>query len=160
HLPREVRSWILTMTTPDSNSTQVRVPKKSGKRHLRRRNILISVIGVVLFAWVVVHTGPSAVAQQLKALRIALPLVIALSLIRLVLQTRAWSAALKNEGIAVSWRRLIGIRLASQAMGYLTVFGPVLSEPMKINLLRTPVEETATATFLDNGVYWFTSAMV
>jgi hypothetical protein len=31
---------------------------------------------------------------------------------------------------------------------------------MKINLLRTPVEKTATATFLDNGVYWFTSALV
>jgi hypothetical protein len=148
------------MATPDSSSTQLRTQKKSHKRHLRRGNILISVIGVVLFAWVVVHSGPSAVAHQLKALRIALPLVIALSVIRLVLQTRTWSAALKNEGLAVSLRRLIGIRLASQAMGYLTVFGPVLSEPMKINLLRTPVEKTATATFLDNGVYWFTSALV
>jgi len=148
------------MTTLDSNSNQVGTQKESNNRHLRRGNILISIIGIALFAWVVVHSGPSAIAHQLRALRIALPLVIALSLLRLALQTRTWSAALKNEGLDVSLRRLIGIRLASQGMGYLTVFGPVLSEPMKINLLRTPVEETATATFLDNGVYWFTSAMV
>jgi len=110
--------------------------------------------------WVIVHAGPSAIVHQLKVLRVALPIVVALSLARLFLQTLAWSAALKHEGIIVRTPRLIGIRLASQAMGYLTVFGPVLSEPMKINLLRTPVEATATATFLDNGVYWFTSGII
>jgi hypothetical protein len=122
-------------------------------------NLLLTFIGVTLFAWVAVHTGPSAIVHQLKALRIALPIVLALSLCRLLLQTFTWSAALKNEGLDFGAPKLIGIRLASQAMGYLTVFGPVLSEPMKIKLLRSPVEATATATFLDNGVYWFTSAL-
>src|SRR5262249_469995 len=83
-----------------------------------------------------------------------------LSLLRLLLQSRTWSAALENEGLHVEVRRLMKIRIASQAMGYLTVFGPLLSEPMKIKLLRTPVEQTATATFLDNRVYLFTSALV
>jgi hypothetical protein len=45
-------------------------------------------------------------------------------------------------------------------MGYLTVLGPVISEPMKIKLLGTPTEPTITATFLDDGVYWFTSALL
>jgi len=67
----------------------------------------------------------------------------------LFLQTLAWSAALKHEGIIVPTPRLIGIRLASQAMGYLTVFG-LFFRAMKINLLRTPVESHPTATFLDN----------
>jgi len=142
------------MTTPDPNSKPV------GKRGMTRGNLLLTVIGIVLFSWVVVHAGPSDIAHHLKALRIALPIVVALSLCRLFLQTVTWSAALKNEGFDVSAPRLMGIRVASQAMGYLTVFGPVLSEPMKINLLRTPVEATATATFLDNGVYWFTSILV
>src|SRR5260370_23048072 len=31
---------------------------------------------------------------------------------------------------------------------------------MKIKLLGTSSEPTITATFLDNGVYWFTSALV
>jgi len=148
------------MTTFAPNSDSSRVNGKESKRHMTSGSLLLTLIGVTLFAWVIVHAGPSAVVHQLKALRIALPIVLALSLSRLLLQTLTWSAALKNEGLDFGLQKLIGIRLASQAMGYLTVFGLVLSEPMKIKLLRSPVEPTATATFLDNGVYWFTSALV
>ena len=148
------------MTTHDRNTSLLRANGQNGQRRATRGNIVLAVIGVLLFAWVVVHAGPSTIVHQLKALRVALPIVVALSLVRLLLQTSTWSAALKNEGLDVSAPKLMGIRLASQGMGYLTVFGPVLSEPMKINLLRTPVEPTATATFLDNGVYWFTTALV
>jgi hypothetical protein len=145
------------VTRVDSNSNS---SDKGGNRQMKKANLFLAIVGTSLFAWVVVHAGPSAIAHQLKALRVALPIVVALSLARLLLQTFAWSAALKSEGLEVGMARLMGIRLASQAMGYLTVFGPVISEPMKIKLLRSPVEATATATFLDNGVYWFTSALV
>ena len=147
------------MTAFESNATSAH--KNGGRnQHMKKGNVLLAAVGIALLVWVIVHAGPSAIVHQLKVLRVALPIVVALSLARLFLQTLAWSAALKHEGIIVRTPRLIGIRLASQAMGYLTVFGPVLSEPMKINLLRTPVEATATATFLDNGVYWFTSALI
>lgn len=122
--------------------------------------MLLAVVGTALLTWVIMHAGASAITHQLRALKVALPIVVLLSLARLFLQSLTWSAALKNEGLQIGIPWLMGIRLASQGMGYLTVFGPVLSEPMKINLLRSPVEATATATFLDNGVYWFTSALV
>jgi hypothetical protein len=115
---------------------------------------------LALFAWVITHVGVSTMATQLKAMRVALPIVLALSLLRLFLQSATWSASLKGENVAVNTTRLIGVRLASQSMGYLTVLGPVLSEPMKIKLLGTPSEPTITATFLDTGVYWFTSVLV
>ena len=54
---------------------------------------------------------------------------------------------------------LLGIRLASQSMGYLSVLGPALSEPMKINLLKGNWNASATATLADTGIYWFTSAI-
>lgn len=53
----------------------------------------------------------------------------------------------------------MAVRLASQSMGYLTILGPVVSEPMKIKLLGTSSDRTMTATFLDTGVYWFTSTL-
>lgn len=94
-------------------------------------------------------------------MRVALPIVLALSVLRLFLQSITWSASLKGENVAVNTTTLIGVRLASQSMGYLTVLGPVISEPMKkIKLLGTSSEPTITATFLDTGVYWFTSALV
>jgi len=144
----------MTIFKADSESGNAR------RRHMSKGNLLLALAGVGLLGWVIVHAGPSVIAHQLKALRVALPIVVILSLVRLLLQSVTWSSALNSEGLRVGLLRLIGIRLASQGMGYLTVFGPVLSEPMKIKLLRTPVQPTATATFLDNGVYWFTSALV
>jgi hypothetical protein len=93
-------------------------------------------------------------------MRVALPIVMALSALRLFLQSTTWSASLKGGNVAVNRARLIGVRLASQSMGYLTVLGPVISEPMKIKLLGTSREPTIAATFLDTGVYWFTSALI
>jgi hypothetical protein len=127
---------------------------------MKKAQPAIAVVGVALFAWVLAHVGLASFVEQLKAMRIALPIVLGLSTLRLVLQSVAWSASLKGERIYVDTPRLAGIRLAGQSMGYLTVLGPVISEPMKIKLLGTSTEATVTATFLDNGVYWFTSALL
>jgi hypothetical protein len=127
---------------------------------MKKLQPIIVLAALALFAWVIAHVGVSTMAAQLKAMRVALPIVLVLSLLRLFLQSATWSASLKGENVAVNPTRLIGVRLASQSMGYLTVLGPVLSEPMKIKLLDTPSEPTITATFLDTGVYWFTSVLV
>ena len=82
------------------------------KTCISKRNTVFAVIGVALWIWVMAHAGLPAIMHQLRALRVALPIVVALSLARLLLQSIAWSAALKSVGL----RRLIGIRLASQGM--------------------------------------------
>lgn len=127
---------------------------------MKKAELAVSLIALTIFAWVLAHVGVSTIVAQVKAMRIALPIVIGLSLLRLLLQSIAWSASLKGENVYVDTSRLAAIRLAGQSMGYLTVLGPVISEPMKIKLLGTSARPTITATFLDNGVYWFTSAML
>ena len=127
---------------------------------MKKAELAGALVAIGLFAWVLAHVGVASLLAQLKALRIALPIVIALSLLRLLLQSIAWSASLKGEQVSVDILKLAGARLAGQSMGYLTVLGPVISEPMKIKLLDTSTEPTVTATFLDNGVYWFTSALL
>jgi hypothetical protein len=127
---------------------------------MKKAELAVAVVAVTLFAWVLAHVGLSSVVGQLKAMRIAVPIVLALSLLRLLLQSIAWSASLKGEGIYVDVPTLAAVRLAGQSMGYLTVLGPLISEPLKIKLLGTSTEPTVTATFLDDGVYWFTSALI
>ena len=127
---------------------------------MKKAEIVIALIAVTLFAWVLAHLGLSTIAEQLKAVRMALPIILGLSLLRLFLQSIAWSASLKGEQVSIDVPKLAAVRLAGQSMGYLTVLGPVISEPMKIRLLGTATEATVTATFLDNGVYWFTSALL
>ncbi|RZU35549.1 lysylphosphatidylglycerol synthase domain-containing protein [Edaphobacter modestus] len=127
---------------------------------MKRIQLIIAFAALALFAWAIAHLGLATIVAQLKAMRVALPIVMALSALRLFLQSTTWSASLKGGNVAVNTRTLIGVRLASQSMGYLTVLGPVISEPMKIKLLGTAGEPTIAATFLDTGVYWFTSALV
>jgi hypothetical protein len=126
---------------------------------MRKGHLIAAVTALVLFGWVIAHVGLSAMLVQLKAMRVALPIVLALSVLRLLLQSITWSASLEGEHVSVNTTKLMAVRLASQSMGYLTVLGPVISEPMKIKLLGTPAEPTITGTFLDDGVYWFTSAL-
>jgi len=127
---------------------------------MRRAQVIFAFAAVALFVWVVAHVGLPVMMVQLKALRIALPIVVALSALRLLLQSSTWSASLRRGNVPVNTVTLMGVRVASQSMGYLTVLGPVLSEPMKVKLLGTSSEPTIAATFLDTGVYWLTSTLV
>jgi len=127
---------------------------------MKKGHLIAAAVSLVMFAWVMGHVGFSAMLVQRKPMRIALPIILALSVLRLFLQSISWSASLEGEHVSVDTTKLMGVRLASQSMGYLTVLGPVISEPMKIRLLGTPSEPTITATFLDDGVYWFTSALL
>src|SRR5438876_10186747 len=127
---------------------------------MKKGHLIAAAISLVMFAWVIAHVGLSAMLVQLKAMRVALPIVLALSVLRLFLQSITWSASLEGEHVSVDTTKLMVVRLASQSMCYLTVLGPVLSEPMKIQLLGTAVAPTITATFLDSGVYWLTSALL
>jgi len=127
---------------------------------MKKNHLLAALVGTALFAWVISHLRLSDAMQEFKALRLAVPIVLATSLCRLILQTTAWSQAVKAQRLSISAGKLIGVRVASQSMGYLTVLGPLLSEPMKIKFLGTPAGPTITATALDDGVYWFTSTLV
>jgi hypothetical protein len=127
---------------------------------MKKTQSIIAFAALALFAWVMGHVGLASMITQLKAMRVALPIVLTLSVVRLFLQSATWSASLKGENVAVNTTTLVGTRLASQSMGYLTVLGPVVSEPMKIKLLGTPSEPTIAATLLDTGVYWFSSVLI
>lgn len=126
----------------------------------RRREMILAAAGFLLLAFVASRIGWHAVVKELGAVRGGIAIIIALSLVRLILQTRSWSIALRLDGFHPSMGELMLIRLASQGMGYLTVLGPVASEPMKIRLLRQPGKAPTAATLVDTGVYWFTSGLV
>jgi len=126
----------------------------------KKWDALLVVAGLALFAFAVSRIGWGAVIKAIVAARFAVAIILGLSLFRLILQTRSWAVALRSEGIEASIGELLLIRLASQGIGYLSVLGPVASEPMRISLLRKPGSSGTAATLADTGVYWFTTAMV
>jgi hypothetical protein len=95
------------MITFEANSKSNAANTSRPSRHMSKGNLLLALLGLGLLAWVVAHAGSSAIVHQFKALRIALPVVIVLSVVRLVLQSFTWSASLQSEGIEVGLLRLI-----------------------------------------------------
>ena len=126
---------------------------------MKRLSLLAALVGGSILVWVIWHTGLSAFMGEFRALRMALPIVFGLSFCRLQLQTTAWLQVLRKEGSIVARGELLGIRLASQSMGYLTTLGALISEPMKVRLLQGSIDKAATATLVDDAVYWTTSAL-
>jgi len=127
---------------------------------MKRSDAILTAAGLGLFAFVASRIGWAGLLHQLMTASLAIPVLVSVSFLRLLLQTQAWRIALRQEGVKTSFRELLGIRLASQSMGYLSVLGPALSEPMKIKLLKGDWSSSATATLTDTGVYWFTSALL
>ena len=85
------------------------------------------VIGAVLFGFAVERIGAGHVIRDLEAMSGGVVVIFAFSLVRLFLQTRSWSIALRQDGIQSNTTELMFLRLASQGIGYLTVLGPVAS---------------------------------
>ena len=126
----------------------------------RKTEILLVAAGLALFAVVLSKIGWDAALHELRRVWIVVPILVGLSAIRLLLQTRSWELALREEGVQTNFGELMGIRLASQSVGYLSVLGPAVSEPMKIKLLGNNWKTSTTATLVDSGVYWFSSAVI
>lgn len=100
---------------------------------MTRRVFLI--LGAVLLAYIVARIGPRTIADQLIELRWTLPFVLVLYATHQA--ARAWALTLCIPG----GRRLgyadgVAVRLAGEAVQFLTFSGPILSEPTKARLLQ------------------------
>jgi len=129
---------------------------------MRRGRMLLAAAGLGLLGWLVMRIGPGTLAAQLAGLGRALPLLLVLLALRLTVRTLNWHAALKAEGFDASPLRLVGARLASEGMGYLSILGPLVSEPMKPLLLgrRDKVEERFSATLVESTFYYLSTVVL
>ncbi len=129
---------------------------------MKKARVFAGVAATVALGALVWRIGPGQIVAELRDLKLALPIILAASFLRLLLQTRAWRVALNAEGIDLPQSRLVAVRLASQAAGYLVVLGSVLSEPAKIALLRNPggMAAAAPATLFETGAYWFNTVVL
>ena len=129
---------------------------------MKKIRAIAGVTGCVALAVLAHRIGAGNITAQLRNLGVVLPVVLLTGFARLLLQTRAWQIGLRAEGIEVPQPRLIAVRLASQAAGYLMALGPVVSEPAKLALLRSPagMAAAAPATLFETGAFWFTTAIL
>jgi phosphatidylglycerophosphate synthase len=123
--------------------------------------MLAGIFGVFLLAFLVWRTGTSMVRESIDAIGWALTLVIALAGVSHVLKTWAWRITLLTEKRHVSFSRMLGLRLGSEAAGQLGFLGQMFGESLRVSLLSSTIPPTSkiASVTLDRALFVLSAAV-
>ena len=123
---------------------------------------LAGLLGVLLLACLVERTGPAKLLASIATLGWGLSLVIALGGVSHLVKAWAWRITLSDEKRHVSFGRMLGLRIASEAVGQLGFLGQVFGETLRVSLLSStiPVASGITSVTLDRALFILGGAVV
>jgi len=110
------------------------VLKPAAKARLPLR-VLAGLIGICLFAYLVHRAGPTQLLQSMTTLGWGVILVIAWGAVAHLTKTWAWRLTLLEEKHQVSFARMFGLRLASEAAGQVGGLGQLFGEGLRVSML-------------------------
>jgi uncharacterized protein (TIRG00374 family) len=116
----------------------------------------------MLLLYLVFRAGPATIYQNAKSIGWGLALVIGLGGVSHLLKTWAWRLTLSGETDNLSFTRMFGLRLVSEAIGQLGLPGQVAGEATRVVLLGSdvPLPSRILSVTLDRGLYVATGAAV
>ncbi len=124
---------------------------------------LLAALGsVALLGYLVWHSGPSALWQNLVRLGWGFAVVIALAGISHLLRTWAWQLTLGKHQHKISFPNLVGLRLGAEAAGQLGILGQTFGDSVRVSQLSRRVQMThcVASVTLDRGLYLVTGIIV
>ena len=123
--------------------------------------LLASLLGFLLLCYLIHRAGPAKLLESIAALGWGLALVIALGGVSHVLKTWAWWLTLPGEKHHVSFPRMLGLRLGSEAVGQFGALGQVFGETLRVSLLgpTLPLASGIASVTLDRTFFILTAAL-
>jgi hypothetical protein len=117
------------------------------RRRLRVAAIGVSIGGALLFVWSIRTAGAAAVVVGIRRLGPGFLVICALGGVRGVLRTVAWRLCLDDASL-LKFGRAFSAYLAGGALGNITPFGLLISEPSKIVLVKDQLAAPASIAAL------------
>lgn len=134
----------------------------SAQRGLVRRSLtaLAGGAGAALLVGLILHTGPARLAELLHTLGPVLPLLLALTGVRYVLQAAGWRLAIAPAD-RPSWALFVNAVVAGEALGYVA-WGPIAREPAKALFLapRVPARLALSAAVTERAIFVLTATVL
>lgn len=131
--------------------------------NLRSRLLAVvsALVGLALFIYVIIQTGLSEIASNLRAVGGGFLLILAVSSTRYLSRSLAWLRCMNPEERRVGFWALWRARLAGEAVGDLT-FGPVVAEPMRLVALgdRLTLSSGISSLAVENIAYTVSSCLM
>lgn len=126
------------------------------------RRLLAALFGVLLLAHLVRRAGPAKLLESIAALGWKIGLVIALGGLAHLVKTWAWQITLLDEKRQVSFLRMFGLRLGSEAVGQFGVLGQVFGDTLRVSLLDSTMSAASkiTSVTLDRALFTLSAALV
>jgi phosphatidylglycerophosphate synthase len=120
------------------------------------------LLGIALLGYLLTTVKFSALAGNAKAIGWGMLVVIALGGFSHLVKTWAWRVTMQGEASNVSFRRTLGLRLISEAIGQLGVIGMVGGEATRVSLLGSGVSVAGaiSSVTLDRGLFILAGAVV
>src|SRR5262245_51922706 len=123
-------------------------------RRLRAGSLLAGLSGAILFAWAMEHAGTTAVVDGFRRVGGGIIVIILLGGMRALARTVAWRLCFDPED-RLPLRSMLATYLAGDAIGNVTPFGFLISEPSKIVMVREriAVQASVVSLTLENLFY-------
>lgn len=124
--------------------------------------LLAGAFGISLFAYLVHRAGPAKLLDSMVTLGWGLALVMAWGGVAHVVKTWAWRLTLLDEKSQVSFARMLGLRLASEAVGQLGGLGQLFGEGLRVSMLgpAMPLANGIASVTIDRVFFVLSAAVV
>ncbi len=134
------------------NLTRTRLPLR----------LLAGMFGVLMLVYLVRRAGPARLLESFETLGWGLALVMAWGGVAHLVKTWAWRLTLLDDKHQVSFARMLGLRLASEAVGQLGGLGQLFGEGLRVSLLgpAMPLASGITSVTLDRALFVISAAVV
>ena len=103
--------------------------------------MLGAILGILLFLHLIHRAGPAKLLASMVALGWGLALVIAWGGVAHILKTWAWRLTLLDGKYQVSFGRMLGLRLGSEAVGQFGGLAQLFGEGLRVSLLGRDTPE-------------------
>jgi hypothetical protein len=114
---------------------------------LRTASLLAALVGAGLFVWSMREAGTAAVVNGVGRVGAGIVIVVALGGVRALARTAAWRLCL-DAAEPLTFRSMLTAYLAGDAIGNVTPFGLLASEPSKVLMVRGQMSLPALAASL------------
>jgi phosphatidylglycerophosphate synthase/uncharacterized membrane protein YbhN (UPF0104 family) len=121
-----------------------------------------AILGVLLFIHLIQRAGPAKLLASMIALGWGLALVVAWGGVAHILKTWAWRLALLDGKYQVSFARMLGLRLSSEAVGQFGGLAQLFGEGLRVSLLgpEIPLSQSIASVTIDRAFFIVSAAVV
>jgi len=124
--------------------------------------MLAGMFGILLLTYLVRRAGPAKLLESMATLGWGLTLVIALGGVAHLAKAWAWRLTLTDDKHRVSFLRMFGLRLASEAVGQVGALGQLFGETLRVSLMSPtmPLASGIASVTLDRAFFVLSAALV